>query len=56
VKIVDLAEFYSERGGGVRAYLSQLLREGTRRGHEVVVIAPGPYDEETELHGGRVIR
>lgn len=56
MKIVDLAEFYSERGGGVRAYLSQLLREGTRRGHEVVVIAPGPYDEETELHGGRVIR
>jgi hypothetical protein len=27
VKILDVAEFYSERGGGVRAYLTQLSRE-----------------------------
>lgn len=56
MKILDLAEFYSERGGGVRAYLSQLIREGARLGHEVSVIAPGPRDERTEHPGGAVIR
>jgi alpha-1,6-mannosyltransferase len=56
VKILDLAEFFSERGGGVRAYLTQLLREGGKRGHELVVVAPGPRDEESALEGGRVVR
>lgn len=51
-----MTEFFSERGGGVRAYLTQLLREGTTRGHEVVVVAPGPRDEETTVHGGRLVR
>ena len=45
MKVIDLAEFFSERGGGVRAYLTQLLREGAERGHAVTVIAPGPRDE-----------
>ncbi len=56
MKIVDVTEFWSERGGGVRAYLTQLLREGKARGHEVAVIAPGPRDEVQSLEGGRVIR
>lgn len=57
MKIVDVTEFWSERGGGVRAYLTQLLREGALRGHDVAVIAPGPRNEEVEApSGGRVIR
>ncbi len=56
MKILDVTEFFSERGGGVRAYLTQLLREGTNRGHEVVVVAPGPRNEESALHGGRLVR
>lgn len=56
MKVLDLAEFYSERGGGVRAYLSQLVREGTLRGHDVVVVAPGPRDETVPQDGGRVVR
>lgn len=56
MKVLDLAEFFSERGGGVRAYLTQLLREGAARGHEMVVVAPGPRDEEVVQQGGRVIR
>jgi alpha-1,6-mannosyltransferase len=56
MKIVDVTEFWSERGGGVRAYLTQLLREGKARGHEVAVIAPGARDEVQALEGGRVVR
>lgn len=56
MKILDLAEFFSERGGGVRAYLTQLLREGGARGHDMVVVAPGPRDEELAVEGGRVVR
>lgn len=56
MKILDLAEFFSERGGGVRAYLTQLLREGGTRGHSLVVIAPGPRDEERSVEGGRIVR
>lgn len=56
MKILDLAEFFSERGGGVRAYLTQLLREGGKRGHDLVVVAPGPRAEETLVEGGRIVR
>jgi alpha-1,6-mannosyltransferase len=56
MKIVDVTEFWSERGGGVRAYLTQLLREGKARGHDVAVIAPGARDEVQALEGGRVVR
>ncbi len=56
MKIVDVTEFWSERGGGVRAYLTQLLGEGAIRGHDVAVIAPGARDEEQRVAGGRVVR
>ena len=55
MKIVDVAEFYAERGGGVRTYINQKLAAGRELGHEVVVIAPGPEDREEERLGGRVI-
>jgi len=56
LRIVDLTEFWSERGGGVRTYLTHMLREGTASGHEVTVVAPGPRAETTELNGGRLLR
>jgi alpha-1,6-mannosyltransferase len=55
VKIVDVCEFYSERGGGVRTYVNAKLRAGGAHGHEVVVIAPGPRDEEEERESGRIV-
>lgn len=54
MKIVDVNEFYAERGGGVRTYVNAKLRAAAERGHELVVIAPGPEDKETEHLGGRI--
>ncbi len=57
MRIVDLAEFYSERGGGVRSYLDKLLVAAERHGHELLVIAPGPRDEERRLSPcARIVR
>jgi alpha-1,6-mannosyltransferase len=57
MRVLDLAEFYSERGGGVRSYLDKLLRYAGPLGHEVIVVAPGPRDEETRVaEGGRIVR
>ena len=55
MKIVDLCEFYSTRGGGVRSYLTRMGDSAERHGHELVVIAPGPTDEERAQAGGKVI-
>lgn len=55
MKIVDVAEFYAEQGGGVRTYIHQKLEAGARLGHEVVVIAPGPEDRHEEKLGGRIV-
>jgi len=44
MKIVDVAEFYAPRGGGVRIYIEQKLLAAEQHGHEVVVIAPGDTD------------
>ncbi|MGD0677837.1 MAG: glycosyltransferase [Polyangiaceae bacterium] len=52
MKIVDITEFYSERGGGIRTHL-------TNRGHFLcqleqvhLLVAPGPKNEETVLCAG----
>lgn len=55
MKVVDVAEFYADQGGGVKTYINQKLRAGAERGHEVVVIAPGPEEKVEERHGGRVV-
>jgi alpha-1,6-mannosyltransferase len=55
VKIVDVSEFYSGAGGGVRTYTDAKLRAATARGHELVVVAPGTVDREEARHGGRVV-
>ena len=56
MKIVDLCEFYSERGGGVRSYLNRQGKAARARGHELVVVAPGPADAVSDDEGGKVIR
>jgi alpha-1,6-mannosyltransferase len=55
LKIVDITEFYSERGGGVRSHLTTRGHVLCQQGHDSVVIAPGPRDEqrdETALASG----
>jgi alpha-1,6-mannosyltransferase len=50
VKIVDVTEFYSERGG-VRSHLDQKGRILRGLGHHHVILAPGARYEESELSG-----
>ncbi len=68
MKVVDVTEFYSQRGGGVRSHLTLKGHILCQWGHDHVVVAPGPTDETALLvdaapsssseHGGsaRVIR
>jgi alpha-1,6-mannosyltransferase len=46
VKIVDVTEFYSERGGGIRSHLTSRGHFLCQLGHDHTVIAPGSRDEE----------
>jgi alpha-1,6-mannosyltransferase len=55
MKIVDVSEFYAERGGGVRTYSEHKLRAASALGHELVIIAPGPRDAESVCAQGRVV-
>lgn len=54
MKIVDVADFYAPRGGGVKTYIHQKLRAAHRAGHRLVVVAPGPTDRTEALEGGVV--
>jgi alpha-1,6-mannosyltransferase len=49
VKVLDVTEFYSERGGGVRSHLSQKSQVSCQLGVEHVVVAPGPSDEDKAI-------
>ena len=55
MKIIDVAEFYTDRGGGVKTYINQKLRAGAEMGHEIVIVAPGRKRGEEQRYGGRVI-
>jgi len=55
MKIVDVSEFYSPTGGGVRNYVDHKFRAAARLGHELVVIAPGTEDRSEPRAGGRLI-
>jgi alpha-1,6-mannosyltransferase len=52
VKILDVTEFYSERGGGVRSHLSLKGHVLCQLGHEHVVVAPGARDEVLKEENG----
>ncbi len=54
MKIVDICEFYSPRGGGVRTYVDQKLAAAAQLGAEWVIIAPGPRDDTERRAGGRI--
>lgn len=56
MKILDLCEFYSERGGGVRSYLTKLGGYASEAGHEFVIVAPGPRDETVRDNGALIER
>ena len=56
MRIVDVNEFYSPTGGGVRTYLERKMGLMTEMGHELIVIAPGREDRiEERPGGGRII-
>ncbi len=55
MKLVDVAEFYTLTGGGVRTYIDQKMAIGASLGHDVVVIAPGSEYKVEQRPGGRVI-
>jgi alpha-1,6-mannosyltransferase len=44
LKVVDVTEFYSQRGGGVRSHLTLKGRMSRELGHDHVVVAPGPRE------------
>ncbi len=54
MKLVDIAEFYSEQGGGVRTYINQKFAYCAKNGIELVLIAPGAEDRVEERTGGRI--
>lgn len=52
MRIVQLANFYGPRSGGLRTAIDQLGAGYTGRGHEVVLIVPGPAAAEEVLPTG----
>lgn len=58
LKILDVTEFYSERGGGVRSHLALKSHVLCQLGHEHVVVAPGPPREGVAANpeSGRLAR
>jgi alpha-1,6-mannosyltransferase len=55
VKIVDVSEFYSPTGGGVRAYVDQKFKAAARHGHALTVIAPGKDNRTEQREGGKLV-
>ncbi len=56
MRIVDVAEFYSPTGGGVRTYIDRKFAAAAQMGHELFVIAPGGEDAFEARPGGGVIQ
>lgn len=56
MRVVDVAEFYSPTGGGVRTYIDRKLEAAAQLGHELFVIAPGPSDAFERRRAGGVIQ
>ncbi|MGC4087201.1 MAG: glycosyltransferase [Polyangiaceae bacterium] len=52
MKVVDVTEFWSERGGGVRSYLTTKARSLSELGVEHRVFASGPRNEESGMNSG----
>ena len=52
MRIVDVNEFYSPTGGGVRTYIDRKMAILAEMGHELIVLAPGTEDRVEERPGG----
>jgi alpha-1,6-mannosyltransferase len=55
MRIVDVCEFYSPTGGGVKRYIDQKLEFAPRFGHELTIIAPGAEDKTETVSGGTIV-
>jgi alpha-1,6-mannosyltransferase len=55
MKIADVAEFYSDKGGGVKTYIDLKLEAGSKNGHEVIIVAPGAENKTENRSGGKII-
>jgi alpha-1,6-mannosyltransferase len=56
MRIIDVNEFYSPTGGGVRTYIDRKMGIMSELGHELIVIAAGREDKiEERPGGGRII-
>src|ERR1700738_371407 len=54
MRVVQVANFYGPRSGGLRTAVDRLGAEYCATGHEVFLIVPGPRAERTRLHTGVV--
>lgn len=52
MRIVQLANFYGPRSGGLRTAIDQLGAGYTARGHEVILVVPGAVETEEILPSG----
>ncbi len=55
MKIVDISEFYSPTGGGVRSYVDHKFKAAARRGHFLTVVAPGKENRIEAREGGKIV-
>ena len=55
MKLVDVCEFFSDFGGGVKTYVHQKLEVSAKEGWETTIIAPGPADRREKRLGGEII-
>jgi alpha-1,6-mannosyltransferase len=56
VKVLDVTDFYSERGGGIRSHLAAKGRALRALGIDHVTLAPGPSDSDEPLDASVVDR
>jgi alpha-1,6-mannosyltransferase len=54
MRVVQVANFYGPRSGGLRTAVDRLGGEYCASGHEVFLIVPGPHTERTQLPTGVV--
>src|SRR6476619_6453672 len=54
MRVVQVANFYGPRSGGLRTAVDRLGAEYCARGHEVFLVVPGPSSECHELPSGVV--
>ena len=55
MRIVDVNEFYSPAGGGVRTYIDRKMTIMAEMGHELIVLAPGTETRVEDRPGGGAI-